>query len=81
MDFFLLLTALLCGLTGADRANVRVPAVEASRIVAVADAVAPVVRRVAAPRPDGYVAPLPLVLDLSLPRTFALAITPERRRE
>ena len=82
LDLFLLLTAMLCGLTGANRAaDVRAPAVEASRIVAVAQAIAPAVRRVVAPRPDGYVAPPPLVLDLTTPRRFVLAITPERRRE
>lgn len=82
LDLFLLLTALLCGLTGTSRAaDVRPPAVEASRVVAVAQAVASAAVRVVAPRPDGYVAPAPLVLDLTIARSFALPVTPERRRE
>jgi len=82
LDLFLLLTAMLCGLTGANRAtDVRAPAVEASHIVAVAQVIAPALRRVVAPRPDGYVAPRPMVLDLTMPRGFVLPITPERRRE
>lgn len=82
LDLFLLLTAMLCGLTGTSRAvDVRAPAVEASRIVAVARAVAPASTQVVAVRPDGYVAPPPLVLDLALPRSFTRAVTPERRRE
>lgn len=82
MDLFLLLTALLCGLTGTSRsAEVRAPAVEASRIVAVARVTAAVVRAAPAPRPDGYVAPRPLVLDLTMAHSFVVAITPERRRE
>jgi hypothetical protein len=82
MDFFLLLTALLCGLTGAGRSAVaHAPAVEASRVVAVAQAIAAPAARVAAPRPDGYVAPAPLALDLGLARGFVLRPVPERRRE
>lgn len=82
MDFFLLLTALLCGLTGANRSSV-VPAavVEASRVVAVAQTIAVAPARTLVPRPDGYVAVEPPVLDLGLARSFVLRAVPERRRE
>lgn len=73
---------MLCGLTGTSRAaEVRAPTVEASRIVAVAQAVVPVAVQVVAARPDGYVATDPLILDLTIARSFALPVTPERRRE
>lgn len=82
MDLFLLLTALLCGLTGTGRgADVRGPAVAVSPIVAVAKVAAPATTRAVAPRPDGYVAPVPPILDLAMASRFAIAITPERRRE
>lgn len=82
LNLFLLLTALLSALAGTGRpAAARAAAVEASRAVDVAQAVAPAARPVASPRPDGYVAPAPLIIDLAVARSFAIAITPERRRE
>ncbi|WP_326524516.1 hypothetical protein [Sphingomonas sp.] len=84
MNLFLLLTAMLSALTGVGRAvDARAQAaVEASTgVVQAARAVAPAaVRRIAA-RPDGYVAPAPLTLDLRRALDVARAITPERRRE
>ena len=82
MDFFLLLTALLCSLTGVNRsAEAPVRVVAAARSTSTAEAVLQVTPRVAAPRPDGYVAPAPAVLDLAMARGFALPVAPERRRE
>lgn len=91
MEFFLLLSALICGLTGTVRtAVVRAPAVIAARQVVSVDvagtraaavrAYALVVRVVTAPRPDGYVAPRPLTLD-ARPLVAAGRAAPERRRE
>lgn len=82
MDLFLLLTAMLCGLTGMSRpVDARAPAVEASRAVAVAAAVAQVATPIVAARPEGYIAPSPLLLDLDYARRVAPLATPERRRE
>jgi hypothetical protein len=82
LDFFLLLTALLCGLTGTSRAAVaRAPAVEASRMVEVARAVLPLAARAVPERPDGYVAAEPWRLDLTVARSISRRATPERRRE
>ncbi|URW76313.1 hypothetical protein M9980_03570 [Sphingomonas donggukensis] len=82
MDLFLLLTAMLCGLTGLSRpVDARVPAVEARRAVAAVTVVANTVIPVAVSRPDGYVAPAPLALDLGFARRVAPRVTPERRRE
>lgn len=81
MNLFLLLTAMLSALTGVGRAvDARARAgVEASRVIAAAEAVAPAAARVVT-RPDGYVAPPALVLDLTRAATAARAIAPERRR-
>ncbi len=82
MNLFLLLTAMLSALAGVGRPAERMSAgVEASRLVAVAQAVAPTAVRAVAERPDGYVAPAPLTLDLQAMRLVARPITPERRRE
>jgi hypothetical protein len=82
MDLFLLLTALLCGLTGVDRsAAAPVRTVETSRLVAVARVVALPSARVVAPRPDGYIAAEPAMLDLAFAHRFARPAAPERRRE
>ena len=82
MNLFLLLTAMLSALTGVGRVvDTRArTGVEASRIVVAATAVAPAATRNVAPRPDGYVAPVPPVLDLN--RAFAALrpVAPERRR-
>jgi hypothetical protein len=82
LDLFLVLTALLCALTGSNRAaEVRAPAVEASRVVGVVQAVAPAARRLIALRPDGYVAPPVLRLDPDSAPVSALRPAFERRRE
>ncbi len=83
MNLFLLLTAMLSALTGIGRAvDARAHAgVEASRVVAAAQAIAPMVARRTAPRPDGYVAPAPLILDLSRALDALRPVAPERRRE
>lgn len=82
MDLFLLLTALLCALTGSNRAaDVRAPSVEASCVVAVARIAVPAAARIMAPRPDGYVTPPALTLDPDAPPAWALRPVPERRRE
>lgn len=82
LDLFLLLTALLCGLTGTSRAAVsRAPAVEASRVVQVVRAALPRSRPAAAVRPEGDVASEPWPLDLAFGRDIDVRITPERRRE
>lgn len=82
MEFFLLLTAMLCSLPGLSRSgDARSPAVETSRVVAIAQAVAPLAQRTAQPHPQGYVAPAPLVLDLAYASGFILAPAAVRRRE
>ncbi|MHA6722659.1 hypothetical protein [Sphingomonas sp. RS2018] len=81
MNLFLLLTAMLSALTGVGRAVDAGARVEASRVVAVAQAVVPSAASDVAPRPDGYVAPEPLVLDLAYARAAAPRVVPERRRE
>lgn len=82
MDLFLLLTALLCGLTGASRdAVARAPAVETAHVVQVAQVAMPQAMRAVAERPDGYVAVEPWPLDLTVEQGFIQRITPERRRE
>ena len=82
MDLFLLLTALLCALTGSDRAaEVRAPSVEASCVMAAARIIAPAAARVVAPRPDGYVVPAVLTLDVDAPPVSTGRLVPERRRE
>lgn len=83
MNLFLLLTAMLSALTGVGRgvdAHARA-GVEASRVVAAAQAVVPAAKREQASRPDGYVAPIPLILDLTRARDALRPVAPERRRE
>ncbi|MGK6320416.1 hypothetical protein [Sphingomonas sp. DT-204] len=88
---FLLLSALICGITGTVRtAVVRAPEmVVASQVadVAVGGTRAAAVRayalamnRVVAPRPRGYVAPAALVLT-KRPLVSFSRLVPERRRE
>ncbi len=83
MNLFLLLTAMLSALTGVGRAvDARVRAgVEASQVVGAAQAIAPASVRPVATRPDGYVAPPPLVLDLTRALAALRPVAPERRRE
>jgi hypothetical protein len=83
LNLFLLLTAMLSALAGIGRPGGACvsAAVEASRVVAVAQAVAPAVERRVAERPDGYVAPAPLRLDLRMAIAVARPAAPERRRE
>lgn len=82
LDLFLLLTALLCGLTGTSRAAVaRAPAIEASQIVHIARVAMPRAKLAVAARPDGYVASEPWPLDLAFGRDIGPRVTPERRRE
>lgn len=83
MNLFLLLTAMLSALTGVGRAvDARARAgVEASQVVAAAQAVVPASIRPAATRPDGYVAPQPLILDLTRALAALRPVAPERRRE
>ena len=54
--------------------------VEASRIVSTARAAMPAMIRLVVPRPDGYVAPPPLILDLTLAQAVAQRVAPENRR-
>ncbi|SOB86993.1 hypothetical protein SAMN06297144_2112 [Sphingomonas guangdongensis] len=79
MNLFLLLTAMLCSLTGIARSDARAPAVEASAVLAVAEQVAPAMVRGGSPRPNGYVAAEPVALDLALARRLLVAVAPERR--
>jgi hypothetical protein len=79
VNLFLLLTAMLCSLTGISRSDTRAPAVEASAVIVAARQVAPAAVRASAPRPDGYVAVAPAALDLSLTRRLLAAVAPERR--
>ena len=83
MNLFLLLTAMLSSLTGVGRViDARARAgVEASQVVAAVQAVAPAAARRQVSRPDGYVAPLPLILDLTRARDALRPVAPERRRE
>ena len=82
MNLFLLLTAMLSALAGVGRPTARVQtAVEASQVVVVAQAVVPAAQRRVADRPDGYVAPQPLSLDLRTVLSVVRLVTPERRRE
>ncbi|HWK36193.1 hypothetical protein [Sphingomonas sp.] len=91
MELFLLLSALICSITGTVRtAVVRAPeAVVAAQVAgitfvgnrsAAVKALALVRAAPVAPRPDGYVAPAPLALT-ARPLIPAARITPERRRE
>ncbi len=82
MNLFLLLTALLSALTGVGRAvDARTRAgVEASHVVAVAEALVPATLAPVAMRPDGYIAPLPLALDLTRAVAASRPVAPERRR-
>ncbi|MES2338685.1 MAG: hypothetical protein V4537_11355 [Pseudomonadota bacterium] len=83
MNLFLFLTAMLSALTGVGRAvDTRAQsAIAASSVVALADVVAAVGQRVVPSRPDGYVAPAPMMLDLRRVLDVVRPITPERRRE
>ena len=75
---------MLSALTGVGRAvEARAQAgVEASAgVVAVAQAVAPAALRPMATRPDGYVVPAPLTLDLRRALDAVRPAAPERRRE
>ncbi|KQN26456.1 hypothetical protein ASE86_10135 [Sphingomonas sp. Leaf33] len=83
MNLFLLLTAMLSALTGVGRAvDARAhTGVEASRVIAAAQVVSPAIARSVAPRPDGYVAPAPLILDLTRALDALRPVAPERRRE
>lgn len=83
LNLFLLLTAMLSALTGVGRAvDARVRAgVEASQVVAAVQAVAPAAVRSVVARPDGYVAPTPLILDLTRALDALRPVAPERRRE
>ncbi len=82
MNLFLLLTAMLCGLTGVTRpVGMRSPAVEESCVVVAAYVACDAVAAVVAPRPDGYVPPSLLSIDLSMALSVAALPTPERRRE
>ena len=81
LNLFLLLTAMLSALAGVGRPVAARAAVEAAQVVAVAQAVVPVSQRVAVARPDGYVAPAPLVLDLRTVLSVTRPVAPERRRE
>lgn len=83
LNLFLLLTAMLSALAGIGRpTSERVSAaVEASQVVAVAHVIAPAAQRKVAARPDGYVAPAPLQLDLRMALAIVAPVTPERRRE
>lgn len=83
MNLFLLLTAMFSALTGVGRAvDARARAgVEASQVIAAVQAVAPAAVRPVAPRPDGYVAPTPLILDLTRALAAMRPVAPERRRE
>lgn len=79
MNLFLLLTAMLCSLTGIARSDARAPAVEASAVVVAARKVTPAAVRASAPRPDGYVAVAPAALDLAMARRLLAPVAPERR--
>jgi hypothetical protein len=79
VNLFLLLTAMLCSLTGIARSDARAPAVAASAVLPAIRQVAPAVVRVAVPRPDGYVAAEPQPVDLSLARRLLAPLAPERR--
>lgn len=91
MELFLLLSALICGITGTVRtAVVRAPEmVVASQVSGVvtggmrataARAYALAMSRVTAPRPDGYVAPA-VPVPVELPLVSAGRAAPERRHE
>ena len=91
MEFFLLLSALICGITGTVRtAVVRAPEmVVASHLATVVDsgmrqasvrAYVLSAARSVAPRPDGYVAPA-VFAPVAAPLPTATRATPERRRE
>lgn len=83
MNLFLLLTAMLSALAGVGRSSFAQPsaAVEANRVAAVAQAVAPAAERRVAARPDGVVALAPKPLDLRFAWGLVRSIAPERRRE
>ncbi|UIJ44260.1 hypothetical protein LZK98_14425 [Sphingomonas cannabina] len=90
-ELFLLLSALICGITGTVRTVVvRAPEiVVASQVAGVAiggmraaavRAYALTTNRIVAPRPDGYVTPAVLVLT-ERPLVSFSRLVPERRRE
>lgn len=81
MNLFLLLTAMLSALAGVGRPVATRAAVEARQVVTVAQAVVPALQSAVVERPDGYVAPAPLMLDLRLTAAVIRPVTPERRRE
>jgi hypothetical protein len=91
MELLLLLSALICGITGTVRtAVVRAPeVVAASQFASVSDgvirhsavrALVMLAARPVAPRPDGYVAPAVFAPRFDAPVSGTRA-TPERRRE
>jgi hypothetical protein len=83
LNLFLILTAMLSALAGIGRSSGErmSAAVEASRVVTVAQAVAPAVVRAVVQRPDGYVAPATLRIDLRTALVVVRPAAPERRRE
>jgi len=82
VNLFLLLTAMLSALAGVGRAvDRRAPAgVEASRPIDAARVATRALPRALPPRPDGYVALRPLMLDLARALDALRPVAPERRR-